>query len=197
MGYFKNVSYSTKINKGCHEILNAMYLNAKPYIRENKFKDSDKKGNLVSNRFYLSMDITGLNIGLDDIEIQDCCEAMLERKHIEATEKQGEIATKIKFTKAGVRAYKTDFYLREIRKANLFLNIQRSTVVNNILTPFLALTAITISYFSYINERYPDKQLRQILLELKASQQLTDSATRAQLSAINHLLSNSQKVGEK
>ena len=83
------------------------------------------EGMLISKKYFTSVDIADFSTKFNepDVFIQDYCEFLEMNNHIEAF-KNNDIIYKIKFTKLGVDAFKTDYYLKENKEAALLRQLQ-------------------------------------------------------------------------
>jgi len=137
-------------NKYCHEVLSALYYHSSGIAKESTLKEmvEGKDGKLISNTFFPNLDLTGLDkkLNITDVLLQDVCEYLESNNHIEAATKTTKgIFEKIKFTKPGVTAYKSNFYLKENNKQSQLEELHKSTVSTNkwmrLLTLVLAIAA--------------------------------------------------------
>ena len=107
-----------------------------------------EKGKLYATDFFPSITIDKIIelLKQEDSFIQDCCELLNFNEHIEIVENTTrKVITKIRFTKTGVIALKTTFYLKENKKITDDRWLRRSTKINNIATPGIALLTLIVA----------------------------------------------------
>lgn len=189
-------SFEYRRNEFCHKILNALYKNASPIMRQNTFGKMMEgiEGTLISKKYFPSLDISDFPTKFNepDVFIQDCCEFLEMSNHIEAF-KNNDIIYKIKFAKTGVDAFKTDYYLKENQKQDWTTQLRKSTLLNNILTPIVAFVTLIVAVVTLIIQKQEntDKQVTQEQFQ----QQLRsiDKMRQTETDALYLLLSNVQK----
>jgi len=191
-------SFEYRRNEFCHKILDALYRHASPVIRENTFGKMMEgiEGTLLSNKYFPTIDITDFSAKFNepDIFIQDCCEYLANNKHIEPTQKTVTgIFLKIKFTKSGVDAFKTDSYLKENQKQDWATQLRKSTLLNNRLTPLVAGLTLVVSCVTLFIQAKDKKELQVSSQQLQCQLQSIDSSRRVQTNALYLVLKNLQK----
>ncbi|MBK6991916.1 MAG: hypothetical protein IPH34_08805 [Chitinophagaceae bacterium] len=137
--------------------MKALYQNSDGVARTSTYGEmmDGKPGQLFSNRFFFNLDLSGLHkkLNITDVLLQEVCEYLELNNHIEAATKTDKgIFEKIRFTAAGVTAYKTNHYLKENKRITDDKWIRRSTLINNWTTPFIALAALIVAIISLANE---------------------------------------------
>lgn len=150
-------SYEHIRNRHCHEVLSALYKNSDGVARESTYGEmlDGKPGRLFSNRFFFNLAISELinTLNISDIMLQEVCEFLELNNHIEAATKTDKgIFEKIRFTAAGVTAYKTNYYLKENKKITDDYWLNRSAKINNIATPIIAGLTFFVALVSLIND---------------------------------------------
>ena len=159
-------TYEHKRNRYCHLILDLLIKNASPEMRELTYGQlmAGEKGNLYATDFFPSITVDKIIEALkqEDSFIQDCCELLKFNEHIEIVENTTrKIITKIRFTKTGVIALKTTFYLKENKKITDDNWLRRSTKINNITTPIIAFLTLLVAVLTFINGCNGSEQCKQ------------------------------------
>lgn len=150
-------------NEYCHKILEALYKNASPVARELTYSQlvNGEEGKILTNEYFpaMAIDVIRDKIKKDQGFTQDCCELLAFNEHISKEDRTDKgIFLRVRFTKAGVLAFKTEYYLKENKKITDDKWIRNSTVFNNFTTPFIALAALIVA-INQCNSENCDKAL--------------------------------------
>jgi hypothetical protein len=200
----KTQSFEYRRNDCCHKILNKLYRRLSPIMREGTLGNSMKgiEGKITSNSLSSWVDTSELVEELNEPDhfILDCCEHLWRNNHVEVLRKNVDpdikdsgIIYQVMFTKHGLDAFKTDYYLKENQKQDWATQIHNSTLFNNRWTPKIAALAFFIALFTFINELVKDNQeqvsQRQFLKEI----QQIDSSRNIQVNELSLLLKNNKE----
>lgn len=167
-------------NRYCHEVLKALYQNSDGVARASTYGKmlDGKLGQLFSNRVFFNLDLSELykKLNITDVLLQEVCEYLELNNHIESAGKTDKgVFQKIRFTSSGVTAYKTNYYLKENKKITDDRWIRRSTLFNNLTTPFIALAALVVA-INQCNSEKCDKGSNTIQIIQRQKEQVSSGS---------------------
>ena len=144
-------------NEYCHKILEATYQNASPEARELTYSQLvyGEEGKLLSNEFFVAISIDTIRnkINKDQGFIQECCELLAFNDHISKGDRTNKgIFLRVRFTKAGVLAFKTEYYLKANKQQDQIDELHKSTVLNNRLTPLIAAATLFVGLAALLKD---------------------------------------------
>lgn len=196
-------TYRYKLNEYSHKVFERLFFKFNPIMRRSgKWDDTDRilQSELYSNEAFASASVDEIRKELDisDVLMQDVCEYMEARKHIDVTQRLTTgIIQKIRATKLGFQAYKFETYLAKNDTLIYQHRFRSSALWNNILTPIVAVLTLVISAVTLITQRQQSTEAQVKQEQFQRTIQTLDSSRRAETNALNAILSNYEKSFSK